>query len=71
MPWLGGWEGSVNLCASAAEAEVEAEDEEEEGEAQPCSAVVAAVVARSKNRSTDVCAMSPHWDSVKRCRWGA
>ena len=67
MPWLGGWEGRVNLHASAAEAEAE----EEEEEAQPCSAVVAAVVARSKNRSTDVCAMSPHWDSVKRRRWGA
>ena len=65
MPWLGGWEGRVNLHASAAEAEAEEE------EAQPCSAVVAAVVARSKNRSTDVCAMSPHWDSVKRRRWGA
>ena len=67
MPWLGGWEDRVNLHASAAEAEA-AEVEEE---AQPCSAVVAAVVARSKNRSTDVCAMSPHWDSVKRRRWGA
>ena len=66
MPWLGGWEDRVNLHASAAEAETA-----EEEEAQPCSAVVAAVVARSKNRSTDVCAMSPHWDSVKRRRWGA